>query len=318
MPRLDLLSLGLALTLAAALPAASPGRYPGTWDNADSQTRGVTRLVVAGTGTDLKLQVFGKCHPTDCDWGVVDAVAHSSGVSVSPASDTEALTAVFDQGFKTAWVILKIRDANTLDATVYSRYQAGDSRPATVSTETFRRGAVVATRPTVEIARPLRRPAVRVPARAVGKEDCIPFQPKLARAQQVSGRWKVTVGSMLLLDFGAKANDARTAQRIIRHYGLDQQCFVGRPQPSLQYYLVNGDLPAGEIAGEDCVGFDPGNLEVKQVNGSWKIVEGDHWMFDFGADVAEARQAFAILRRYGATKSCFVGRPDAPMSYLRK
>jgi hypothetical protein len=294
------LGISLSLMLAGTLSAASPARYLGNWKNADGNTGGVTRLVITGAGVNLKLHAFGKCSPTDCDWGVVDAVAHSKAVNVAPATDTQAVTALYDQGFKSVWVVLTVRDANTLAADFYTRYKAGDSRPPTTSTETY-----------VRVKEEEKKPAP-------GGEDCIDFNPALAKAEQVQGSWKVTVGSMWMLDFGADAASARKALAIIQKYKLNKQCFVGRPDPSLQYYLVGNAIPAGAAPGEDCVGFNPAKTEVKQVSGSWKIVEGSHWMFDFGANQAEARQAFALIKKYGANQSCFVGRPNAKMSYLRK
>jgi hypothetical protein len=41
-------------------------------------------------------------------------------------------------------------------------------------------------------------------------------------------------------------------------------------------------------------------------------------MFDFGSKESEARQTFAIIKKYGFTNSCFVGRPNAKLSYLHK
>ena len=36
------------------------------------------------------------------------------------------------------------------------------------------------------------------------------------------------------------------------------------------------DLKAQNVYQEDCVGFNPHKIEVKQIRGSWKIVEGRH------------------------------------------
>jgi len=72
------------------------------------------------------------------------------------------------------------------------------------------------------------------------------------------------------------------------------------------------------MKGEDCVGFNPHTIEVKQVQGSWKIVDGNHWMFDFGSNRDEAEQSAAIIRKYGFTQSCFVGRPGPSFTYLRR
>jgi len=99
---------------------------------------------------------------------------------------------------------------------------------------------------------------------------------------------------------------------------MNRSCFVGRPNPSFQYMLVGKKAPAGALPGEDCVSFNPRTATVKQAQGSWKIVDGGHWMFDFGNNEKEARKVLAIIRKYGFTKSCFVGRPGPSFLYLRK
>jgi len=99
---------------------------------------------------------------------------------------------------------------------------------------------------------------------------------------------------------------------------MTKSCFVGRPNASFQYMRVNNKEPSGAVSGEDCISFNPNTIAVKKVNGRWKIVDGNHYMFDFGNKGAEAKQAFAIIKKYGFTKSCFVGRPDPSFKYLRK
>ena len=54
------------------------------------------------------------------------------------------------------------------------------------------------------------------------------------------------------------------------------------------------------------------------MDGRWKIVDGDHWMFDFGNKQKEANQALAIIKKHGFTRSCFVGRPGPSFKYMRK
>jgi hypothetical protein len=153
---------------------------------------------------------------------------------------------------------------------------------------------------------------------SVGKEDCISFNPATTTAQQIQGSWKVVDGSNWLFDFGTNAGDAKKALAIIQKYRMNQSCFVGRPNPSFQYMLVSGNAPVGALGGEDCISFNPATTTVQQIQGSWKIVDGNHWMFDFGANKAEADQSLAIIKKYGFTHSCFVGRTGAKFTYLRK
>ena len=155
-------------------------------------------------------------------------------------------------------------------------------------------------------------------ASGIVKEDCVSFNPQTTAVRQIDGRWKIVDGNHWLFDFGAKKAEADKAYRIIRHYGMNRSCFVGRPGPSFTYMLVNGNAPVGPFPGEDSVPFNPATIQVKQISGHWKIVDGSHWMFDFGSDRAEAEKAYRIIKKYGFRYSCFVGRPDASFSYLRR
>ena len=149
-------------------------------------------------------------------------------------------------------------------------------------------------------------------------EDCISFNPQTAQVKKINGRWKIVDGNHWVFDFETKKAEADKAMQIIRHYGMNQSCYVGRPEPSFTYLLVSGNAPAGSFPGEDAVSFNPATIEVKKINGRWKIVDGSHWMFDFGSKKAEADKAFAIIKKYGFRYSCFVGRPNASFSYLRR
>jgi hypothetical protein len=77
-----------------------------------------------------------------------------------------------------------------------------------------------------------------VPSARVAGDDCIRVNPMNVEAQNVGGRWKVVDGSTWLLDFASNRDGAEQARDTIRYYRLSQQCFVGRPGPSMQYWLT--------------------------------------------------------------------------------
>lgn len=162
------------------------------------------------------------------------------------------------------------------------------------------------------VTRPLKR------LKPPGNEDCIRFDPAALGVRQVKGRWKIVDGDHWLFDFGPNQAAARQSLKVISHYRMDRTCFVGRPDPLFTYMLARGGSPSGGMAGEDCVAFDPKTARVSNIQGRWKIVSGRRWLFDFGQGQAEARQAIAVIRRYGFSQSCFVGRPDADFTYLRR
>ncbi|MFE7630190.1 trypsin-like serine peptidase [Kocuria sp. NPDC057446] len=150
------------------------------------------------------------------------------------------------------------------------------------------------------------------------RHDIIPFDPNTAQVVQAGGRWKIEASGMWLLDFGSSRAEADRALGVITHYGLNAQGFVGRPDPSMEFYLVDGEAPRGSLPDEDRIGFDPATVEVRQVGGRWKLVDGDHWILDFGTSQAEARQALSYVLRYGFRWICFVGRPDPSMTYFTR
>lgn len=163
-----------------------------------------------------------------------------------------------------------------------------------------------------------RVPAIQLSPAPPLKEDCVAFNPGVARRARVRGRWKIIEGKHWLFDFENKGAEAARALKVIKHYKMTNSCFVGRPDPSFTYLLSSNRAPAGAMPGEDCISFDPDRTAVIQARGRWKIAEGSHWVFDFGTSKSEAETALAIIKRYGFTHSCFVGRPRPSFSYLRR
>ena len=146
-------------------------------------------------------------------------------------------------------------------------------------------------------------------------EDCISFNWNQVEARFVGGEWKVVQGSMWMLSFGTRAAEAQRSANIIQHYRFNQQCFIGRPNASMTYWKRGSGVPSGGYAGDDCVNNDPDSTEARFVSGQWKVVDGGHQMLAFGARQNEARHAEEVIKNYRLNRQCFVGRPNASMSY---
>jgi hypothetical protein len=69
---------------------------------------------------------------------------------------------------------------------------------------------------------------------------------------------------------------------------------------------------------EDCNSINYNNVTAAFAGGAWKVVDGSHWMLDFGSKEADAKIAVSIIKFYGFTHMCFVGRPNPGMTYFRK
>ena len=46
-------------------------RLVGEWTNLDSNTGSLTKIIITNDNNELSIQAYGKCHPTDCEWGKV-------------------------------------------------------------------------------------------------------------------------------------------------------------------------------------------------------------------------------------------------------
>jgi hypothetical protein len=150
------------------------------------------------------------------------------------------------------------------------------------------------------------------------QEDTVPFDPAKVAVKRIGLRWKVIAGDMWLLDCGFRRDYAERAVATIKHYNLDKQCFVGRPDASMEYYLVGSEAPAGAMPGEDAIHFNPAAITVKSVRNRWAIVERNVLLLDFGYSESEARTAFAIIQKYGFSYMCAIGRPNPVMVYFRR
>src|SRR4051812_28360278 len=100
---MNLLRLGLAagilLVTMSGSAYAAIGQLEGRWKNVDPETRGLTTLDVTGDGDRVKVHAWGKCDPTDCDWGTVDATAFAPSVDSALPSNARTLIADYKTSF---------------------------------------------------------------------------------------------------------------------------------------------------------------------------------------------------------------------------
>jgi hypothetical protein len=122
-------SLAIATALAivatnAPAVAGSASTMVGTWVNTDRNTRGITRIVITESGNQYEVNAFGRCHPTDCDWG--KSVMTTYGDNVSDPTHKVG-TAQFNPGF--AQTLLSIRQqGNQISVDGFTNFTDGSGR----------------------------------------------------------------------------------------------------------------------------------------------------------------------------------------------
>ena len=129
----------IAVFAVHATSFASLNQFSGRWVNVDTNTRGITTIDIDVSGDHATLQAWGKCHPTDCDWGRVAARVYASGVSADKAESAKALIAKFSNGPGEEMLVVERKAGNRLEVRSFRHFTDGSGRTDYTETYTFRR-----------------------------------------------------------------------------------------------------------------------------------------------------------------------------------
>jgi len=135
---ISLMAVCLLVLLAAQCGCASMDQFAGRWTNADTNAGGITTLQIGVSGNSANVHAWGKCEPSDCDWGSVNFYAFAPDVSSDLASNAVALMGVFDAGFSETTVIIK-PSGNQLSVQSFTRFKDNSGRSNYVSNYIFQK-----------------------------------------------------------------------------------------------------------------------------------------------------------------------------------
>lgn len=148
-------------------------------------------------------------------------------------------------------------------------------------------------------------------------EDCTSFDPDDLTIDQSGDSWRLIAGTAVLLSFD-EYDDAQKTKEVIEFYGFSNPCYVTRPDPDFNYWLVEG-TPAvksdSSPVDEDCVSVNPDDLTLEQTSDDrWRIISGPSVLLTFD-EYDDAQKSKEIIEFYEFTNYCFVSRPGPEMRY---
>ncbi|HHO75937.1 MAG TPA: hypothetical protein ENN05_05860 [Deltaproteobacteria bacterium] len=123
------LAMALILFSVGTAGAADSRQYNGTWINTDTNTRGLTKVVVEGSGGKASVHVWGKCSPQDCDWGWSNCNSYLDGHLSTRYRDDIAVRNL----------TITMPTPGTLKVQVHTRFIDDSDRADQDATYTFRR-----------------------------------------------------------------------------------------------------------------------------------------------------------------------------------
>lgn len=149
-------------------------------------------------------------------------------------------------------------------------------------------------------------------------EDCLYQDPGDVEIEQDGDKWLLTDGKSRMLLF-EEFETAKRARNVIQFYGFTHWCFVGRPDPPMQYWLVDGAAATRRaedaVDAEDCIPFDRSKLKIEAFGDEdWRLVTDSQSVLALSSE-ENAQRALDVIEHYKFDSQCFVGRPNAPMQY---
>lgn len=98
----------------------------GLWTNENTELPGITKCNIRYENNRFYVQIWGKCHPTDCDWG--------ENASDEIPRETDEIKLTWDNEFV---VRIQTLEFNEGKLTIKTENRYKDGRPANSHTETF-------------------------------------------------------------------------------------------------------------------------------------------------------------------------------------
>jgi hypothetical protein len=135
-----ILSMVLTIVTSITTPAsANINQFAGKWVNEDPNTGGLSSLQIEVRGRRLRIQAWGKCHPTDCAWGFVQATVHAASVGANPIESAEAASTLYITSFSQIIMIIRPIDGDRLRVELFTKFTDESGRADYTRVETFRR-----------------------------------------------------------------------------------------------------------------------------------------------------------------------------------
>jgi len=161
---------------------------------------------------------------------------------------------------------------------------------------------------------PPAQPGALAPSRPAAGQQAAPSAPqrlvfdyRQVQIRRDQNDWKLVFGGYVFANFGADHYTAQQALSLIQYYRFTEQFLIGRPVPTLTYFLVGGQAPRGLKFGLPAEAFFPDSVVVRQVGGQWVVCEGDRPLVSFGDKEDDARQLAAAIHRYRFDHLCRLG-----------
>lgn len=305
----------VVMALLSGAANAEASEFLGQWANPDPKASGLTHIAISPNGGDrVDVRAYGDCHPSECDWGIVQGKTYS----VDPKTpEVEIIVATFHYGFTHRQITFRKAGRGKLDFEMTIEFADNSLRHDYVV-----RGSLRETVWAGPISQIWQKQAglatgwgggARGGASPAPAETCQYFDTRGAHAVQKDGYWFVAAGTTTLVEAGHDDKAAQIAEAAIRHYRFDRRCTVGGPW---QAYWKTGDgFVREKFGGASCIPFQPMTAHLTRIGRDWAIVDGVTTVTSFGPNKPKAEATLGLIRSRELNGHCTVRYPDPVMTF---
>ena len=133
-----LLLLAIIL-LTVSTASADINQFAGKWKNVDPQTRGITTIHIDVSGSRIKIQTWGKCHPADCAWGFAEGTAYAPSVQSNLVEQADTISTIYLTSFSQMILTIRPAEEGQIKVELLTKNTDQSGRANTKHIETFSR-----------------------------------------------------------------------------------------------------------------------------------------------------------------------------------
>jgi len=121
----------LLLLMASSIASADISQFSGKWKNVDPNTRGLTTLKIDVKGTRVRIDSWGKCHPSDCAWGYAEGTAYAPSVESSLTEAAQAISTIYLTSFSQIILIIRPTEDGQIEVEMLTKFTDQSGRANT-------------------------------------------------------------------------------------------------------------------------------------------------------------------------------------------
>lgn len=114
----------LGFLLMAYPASAQVTQFAGKWKNIDPETRGLSTMEIMPRGRNYDIQVWGKCHPSDCAWGHALGTIYTTGdaCTESGPENSQVLFTIYVHSFAEGFLIIRPAANDRLNVELLTKF----------------------------------------------------------------------------------------------------------------------------------------------------------------------------------------------------